>query len=165
MSDLVDISPEANVITINDLLRQTAPDPDLRAAVQRLRNASWDVIIVSAGSSWYIDRILAAAGVEATVYSNPGRLEPGRGLVIEKPTGSPFFSDNVGVDKAAVVRDALARYRRVAFAGDGPPDVEPALLIAPELRFARAYLADELTRRGEAFRPFTRWFEVVEALL
>ena len=34
-----------------------------------------------------------------------------------------------------------ARYDRVAFAGDGPPDIEPALLVPADMRFARGALA------------------------
>ena len=64
---------------IASLLRDTQPDPRLREAVERLRLASWDLIIVSAGSSWYIDRILATAGVHVTIHSNPGRVEPDGG--------------------------------------------------------------------------------------
>jgi 2-hydroxy-3-keto-5-methylthiopentenyl-1-phosphate phosphatase len=147
------------------LLKDTEPDPAFQSTVARLHQASWDLIIVSAGSSWYIDRILAACGVNAAVHSNPGHPRTGRGLVIEKPLGSPFLSTEVGIDKAAVVREALGRYKRVAFAGDGPPDVEPALLVDPELRFARDYLARELQRRGEVFQPFERWSDVVLAIL
>lgn len=148
------------------LLTETAPDPDLAKSIERLRTASWDLIIVSAGSSWYINKILAAAGVDSiVVHSNPGSLEPGRGLVLKKAIDSPFFSKDVGVDKLAVVTDALTRYKKVAFAGDGPPDVLPALKIAPGLRFARAYLAEELQRRDEPFHPFHRWSEIVDHLL
>lgn len=42
-------------------------------------------MIVSAGTSWYIDRVFARHGVCAKVYSNPGRIVPGKGLAIEKP--------------------------------------------------------------------------------
>ena len=154
----------ADEASLAALLKDTEPDPEFQPAVARLHEASWDLIIVSAGSSWYIDRILAARGVNAAVHSTPGRVLAGRGLVIEKPLCSPFLSEEVGVDKAAVVRDALGRYKRVAFAGDGPPDVAPALLVEPELRFARDYLARELQRRGEVFRPFERWSDVVRAI-
>jgi 2-hydroxy-3-keto-5-methylthiopentenyl-1-phosphate phosphatase len=147
------------------LLRDTEPDSQLADAVARLAAASWELILVSAGSTWYIDRILAAAGVHATVYSNPGRIEPGRGLILERATAAPFYSADVGVDKAAVVEDALSRYRKVAFAGDGPPDLEAALLVEPDLRFARGYLAEELRKRGEPFRAFERWSEIADALL
>ena len=77
---------------------------------------------------------------------------------------SPYHSASVGVDKLAVVRRALRVAERVAFAGDGPPDLQPALLVRPELRFARGFLADALRERGEAFRPFSRWSEIAREL-
>lgn len=150
---------------IDRLLRDTKPDPQLADCVRRLETNGWDLIIVSAGSSWYIERIFRAAGVSATIHSNPGQIEEGRGLVLRLPKESPFFSPQVGIDKAGVVRDALKRYKKVAFAGDGPPDVEPALLVAPSLRFARRFLAEALERRGEPYQPYRIWSEVVEALL
>jgi 2-hydroxy-3-keto-5-methylthiopentenyl-1-phosphate phosphatase len=148
----------------DELLEATEPDPALSNAVRRLQAASWDLIIVSAGSTFYIDRVLGRAGVRAIVHANPGRLERGRGLVLEPPQSSPFFSADVGIDKAAVVRDACARYEQVAFAGDGPPDVPAALIVPPGLRFARGFLAEELRRRNEGFRPYTRWSDIAEVL-
>lgn len=148
------------------LLAASEPDPELGVMAKRLEQAGWGLIIVSAGTSWYIDRVLARAGVQAKVYSNPGGIVPGKGLVIEKlAADSPFYSEDVGVDKAAVVKDALGRADVVAFAGDGPPDIHSAMLVKPEYRFARAFLADELRARGENFRPFERWHEIVEALV
>lgn len=149
---------------LDRLLAATRPDPGLRDAVERLDRAGWDVVVVSAGSSWYIERIFEQAGVHLPVYSNPGHIEPGRGIVLELPTGSPFFSPETGIDKVAVVRDALARAGRVAFAGDGPPDLNPSLLVEDELRFARGWLAGELKRLGRAWRPFRRWSEIATAL-
>lgn len=150
---------------LEDLLASTHPDPQFGAAARRLRDAGWDLTIVSVGSSWYIDRILERAGVTATVHANPGAIRNGQGLVLELPRSSPFFSPQVGIDKSAVVRDALARYRRVAFAGDGPPDIAPALLIAPGMRYARGFLAREMSRRNEPFQRFERWSEVVDNLV
>lgn len=147
------------------LLRDTNPDPQLAESVRRLEASGWDLIIVSAGSSWYIEQILSAAGVSATVHSNPGKIEEGRGLVLHLPEESPFFSPQLGIDKSAVVRSALKRYKNVAFAGDGSPDIEPALLVAPSLRFARRLLAQALDERGECYRPYQTWSEVVDALL
>jgi 2-hydroxy-3-keto-5-methylthiopentenyl-1-phosphate phosphatase len=153
--------PEA----LDRLLRDTRPDPQLAACVRRLEVSGWDLIIVSAGSSWYIERILGTAGISATVHSNPGQIVGSRGLVLRLPEESPFFSPDAGIDKAEVVRAALGRYRHVAFAGDGPPDVEPALLVAPSLRFARRYLAQALDELGEPYQPYRTWSEVVKTLL
>lgn len=147
------------------LLEATRPDPGLADAIRRLREGGWEVVIVSAGSSWYIHRILASAGVQVPVHSNPGRIEPNRGLVLELDRESPFFHSLIGVDKSAVVRDALARYERVAFAGDGPPDLEPSLLVEGDLRFARGWLANELKRRQLPYRPYRRWSGIAAALL
>lgn len=151
--------------SLEELLSASEPDPDLADSVARLERAGWELLIVSAGSAWYIDRILQRAGVKAKVYANPGRIVSGRGLVIERlPADSPFYSAEVGVDKSAVVRDALGRAEQVAFAGDGPPDVFPALLVKPELRFARGFLAAELDARKERYQPYSRWSDIAGRL-
>lgn len=147
------------------LIRDTYPDPGLEQSVKTLQSNGWDLIIVSAGSSWYIDRILANHNIKATVHSNPGSIVPGKGLVLRPPRESPFFCPDVGIDKQAVMRDALQRYERVAFAGDGPPDIAPALLAGPELRFARGFLARELSSKQLPFLPFGRWSDIAGLLL
>jgi 2,3-diketo-5-methylthio-1-phosphopentane phosphatase len=151
---------------LEDLLEDSQADPALGASVALLQRAGWELLVVSAGSSWYVERVLRRAGVAATVYSNPGRLENGRGLVLEKlDTSSPYYSATVGIDKSAVVRHALNAAETVAFAGDGPTDLEPALLVRAEFRFARGFLADALRQCGEAFRPFSRWSEIARELV
>jgi len=150
---------------LEELLASSQADPDLGVSAALLRRAGWELWVVSAGSSWYVERVLRRAGVAATVYSNPGRLENGRGLVLEKlDPSSPYHSALVGVDKSVVVKHALHIADTVAFAGDGPPDLQPALLVRPGLRFARGVLAEELRARGEAFRPFSRWSEIAREL-
>lgn len=153
---------EAEVLAVVD---QMELDPGLPAAVAALRRAGWGVVVTSAGCDWYIRRLLAAAGVDVEVHANPGRFEPGRGLLMEKPVGSPYLSENLGVDKARVVRRFLDEGRTVAFAGDGFPDADPARLVPADLRFARGDLADVLGREGLTFRPFDAWSEVAHALL
>jgi 2,3-diketo-5-methylthio-1-phosphopentane phosphatase len=150
---------------LEELLAASEVDPELGASAALLARSGWELWVVSAGSSWYVERVLRRAGVAAPVYSNPGHIEKGRGLVLEKlDPASPYHSPSVGVDKSAVVRNALQVAEAVAFAGDGPPDLEPALLVRPNLRFARGFLAEALRERGEAFRPFSRWSEIAREL-
>ncbi len=78
------------------------------------------------------------------------------------PLESKFLSRSTGIDKLAVVKNAVATSDVVAFAGDGRPDLDPSLLVKPELRFARGWLAETLLQRGETFRPFERWSEIAE---
>jgi 2,3-diketo-5-methylthio-1-phosphopentane phosphatase len=140
-------------------------DPELPASVKQLRRAGWRVVVASAGCDWYIRRLLAAAGVEIEVHSNPGRFEAGQGLLMQMPDGSPYLSQTLGVDKAGVVRRHLAEGRMVAFAGDGFADADAARLVADDLRFARADLAQVMGEEGLPFQPFEAWSEVARALL
>ena len=153
---------EAEVLAVVDRMEL---DPGLKAAVAALAGAGWTVVVTSAGCDWYIRRLLAAAGVEVEVHANPGRFEEGAGLLMEMPAGSPYRCENLGVDKARVVRDHLAAGRTVAFAGDGFPDAEAARLVADDLRFARADLAGVLTREGRPFHPFEVWSEIARVLV
>jgi 2,3-diketo-5-methylthio-1-phosphopentane phosphatase len=151
--------------TLLNLLPQMQLDPDLTEEVATLRAAGWEVVVASGGCDWYIRRLLAERGVTLEVHANPGRFEPGRGLLMQLPAASPYFSPTHGIDKAAVVRAAQRTVRRVAFAGDGNPDLEAAALVPPELRFARSDLARALTRDALPFQPFERWADVSRALL
>jgi 2,3-diketo-5-methylthio-1-phosphopentane phosphatase len=151
---------EADVLRVVDSLE---PDPGLADAVALLKEAGWRVVVASAGCAWYIRRVLQRCGVALEVHANPGRFEAGRGLLMELPSDSPFFSPTHGIDKPAVVRAALAA-GRTAFAGDGLPDLKAARLVEPDLRFARGALAGALRREVLAFRVFGHWSEVARAL-
>jgi len=153
---------EATLLALVDRMEL---DPALPSAVRRLAEGGWQVIVASAGCEWYLLRLLRRAGLALEVHANPGEFSPGRGLQLRLPGHSSFFTRSTGIDKVAVVRDALGRAAEVAFAGDGRPDLAPALLVPGARRFARGWLAGELRARGETFRPFTDWTEIADTLL
>src|SRR5215813_2453579 len=64
---------------LEELLEASEPDPDLAESAAQLQRAGWELLVVSAGCSWYVERALRRAGVTATVHSNPGRLEKSGG--------------------------------------------------------------------------------------
>lgn len=103
-------------------------------------------------------------GVSLRVHSNPGEFLPGKGLVLERPVDSEYYSVEYGIDKRKVVQQALGQYGRVAFAGNGPPDLTAALEAPAELRFARGWLAETLASRGDRFHTYRRWSEIAEFL-
>lgn len=149
---------------IASILGSMQLEPRLAEAVGLLEGSGWKVVVASAGCDWYIRRLLAGAGVTLEVHANPGEYAPETGLAMRLPEPSPFFSAQLGVNKVAVVREALRSAGRVAFAGDGRPDLAPALLVPPELRFARSWLARKLEEIGEPFQRFDSWFEVARVL-
>jgi HAD superfamily phosphoserine phosphatase-like hydrolase len=147
------------------LVGELEPPPGLAAAVHRLQDAGWELQIASAGCGWYIERFLARLGIEAVFHACPGEFIEGKGLVMRPATGSPFASASEGIDKPAVVRAALARDPVVAVAGDSGTDHDGMLLVPPERRFARRWLADALRAEGEGFHAFGQWPEIVDVLL
>jgi 2,3-diketo-5-methylthio-1-phosphopentane phosphatase len=157
-------SIRADLPTVKAVVDRMELDPGLPSALTRLRQAGWDLAVTSAGCDWYIRILLDEAGVRPPVWSNPGRLVEGRGLLMELPPVGPYFSPSLGIDKAAVVREGLARGRLVAFAGDGFPDIDAARLVPAELRFARGDLARALCEEGLQFENFDRWSEIADRL-
>ena len=146
------------------LVAQVEAEPHMAQLVAQLQQAGWEVVVASAGCGWYIERTLQALGVDVEIHANPGRVEPGRGLIMERPIDSPYPSVTHGIDKAAIVREALQQGRVVAFAGDGVPDLAAARLVPGSHRFARHDLRTALERERLEFVPFTRWGDVAAHL-
>jgi 2-hydroxy-3-keto-5-methylthiopentenyl-1-phosphate phosphatase len=147
------------------LLNEMKFDPFFPAALNDLGIIGWKVMIVSAGSTWYIRKLLAKAGIVMEVHSNPGEYNPESGLKISRPEqDSPYYCENIGVDKAAAVKQAKDQIARVAYAGDGRTDIAPALLVPPQFRFATGWLANHLKEEGKEFHSFERWPQIVEIL-
>lgn len=146
------------------MLEEMQVEEGLAEACNCLQREGWSLVIASAGCSLYIERILSRAGVKAVVHANPGELVPGGGLVMKAPQQSPYFTAATGIDKVAVVRHHLEQGFDTAFAGDGRPDLAPALLLPPGRRFARGWLAEELERRREPFVRFERWRDIARCL-
>jgi len=146
------------------LLDEMQIESDLAGKVGLMKSAGWDVVVVSAGCSWYVERLLANAKVELPLFANYARIVDGR-LIMELTPDRPFFSSDVGLDKAQVVQSFKAKGRRVGFAGDGFPDLEAALAVPAEFRFARSDLAEALQDRGQLFRRFNIWSDIVTQLV
>ena len=148
----------------DDLLADMQIEPGLTNLWERLQTDGWSLVIASAGCAFYIERILRRIGVNPIIHANPGEFVPDSGLFMKRPMQSPFYRAETGIDKSAIVKQFLDSGCTTAFAGDGRPDLAPALLVAPEYRFAKGWLADELERRAAPFIRFEHWGEIVDRL-
>jgi len=149
---------------MNSLLARMELDKGIASSCRQLQAHGWGLVIASAGCAWYIERLLAPLGIPDEIHANPGTFSEQHGLIMKPPLGSPFFSLETGIDKTRLVQAALSR-GIVAFAGDGRPDIGPALLVHPSRRFAKGRLAEELEKRDEDFTGFQTWGEMVDKLL
>lgn len=147
------------------LAEQAQLDPALPEAIERLRQKQWDVLIVSAGCTWYIEYLLALHDVQkVTVISNPGRVRPDGVLEMCLPRQSPFFSEELGVDKLAVVRWAQQHFEEVAYIGDSRTDELAARQVPADRRFARGKLAGIFKADRTPFQFVERWSQLAELL-
>lgn len=146
------------------ILTEMQLENGLTDALDRLRHAGWQLVIASAGCAFYIERILLQSSIRAVIHANPGDFIPQKGLFMKLPRQSPFFTVETGINKEAIVKSYLDQGLDTAFAGDGRPDLAPALLVPPKRRFARGWLADELERRSEPFVRFERWRDIAGCL-
>jgi 2,3-diketo-5-methylthio-1-phosphopentane phosphatase len=150
---------------MEDVLTHLELDVGFAESIHNLQHAGWEIVVVSNGCRWYIDRMLARLNLQLQVYSNPGRYTPTHGLQLSRPTDSPFYCEETGIDKALVVRHFLREAKQVAFAGDGRPDLRPALLVPEKLRFAKSWLANQLEAIHENYRRFENWSEIADHLI
>ncbi len=87
------------------------------------------------------------------------------GLLMRPDPQRPFYHPEIGIDKPAVTRAALARDPVVAYAGDSNNDRGGAMLVAPERRFATGWLARKLAAEGVPHVVFSNWPEIAGCLL
>jgi len=139
-------------------------DPDIYSASSRLRADGWEIVVASAGCAWYIEKLFESRGVRFELHANLGLFTPKTGLIMRMPEDPLYVSHELGVNKVAVVREALKQTDHVAFAGDGRPDLVPALMVHPKRRFAKSWLAKRLHEIGEQYVPFDCWSQLPELL-
>lgn len=160
------MEPRAKVL---EVIKDMQAEPRLKSCLTALHSAGWQVVVASAGSLWYINIILETLSVEPgkdlTVHSNPGTYPENGPLLLEAPLSSPFYCAETGIDKLAIVQSYIKKGATVAYAGDGFTDVQAALQVTPELRFARADLAAELQKQNAPYNSFEYWGEVADTLV
>ena len=87
-------------------------------------------------------------------------------IVVMTPNpADPYFHPQSGIDKPAVVRDALARDAVVAYAGDSMTDRTGALLVPPERRFITGWLGRKFAKEGVPHVALGEWPEIADHLL
>jgi len=138
-------------------------DEHASEVIQKIKDSGGEFAILSAGTSYYIDRLLEAKKIsDLKVYSNPGYYQD-RGIHLKPDESSPYYSDVYGIDKAKVVKAFKEQYEKVYFAGDSAPDIEPAKLA--DLVFAKGTLQEMLREQDIPFIPINHFGEVEDELI
>lgn len=121
-------------------------DQHANYVIQKIRENGGEFVIISAGSSYYIQPVLEKEKIdEVKVYSIPGSYK-NRGLFLEIDQESCYYSDQYGIDKVKIVKELKEQYEKVYYAGDSMLDMEACIL--SDVIFAKGKLQALLEDRG-----------------
>lgn len=138
-------------------------DQYLKSFINFVHENNGDFIVLSAGSNYYIERLLEHYEIEnMTIYSNRGVYRD-KGIHFDIDPTYEFYSENHGINKKKVVQHLKSKYKRVCYAGDSKPDYEASLLC--DLVFARGKLIPLLEENNINFFPFDNFSEIKEVLI
>lgn len=144
---------------MEDILRIPLDEGAL-SFVEQVKKQGGKFVILSAGTSYYIERLLKANGVEhVTVHSNPSVYKD-RGIHLQLDETGEFYSPRYGIDKAKVVEYYKKKYEKVYFAGDSQPDIAPSKLA--DVAFAKSQLQEMLRQENIAFVPVDSFFDIAD---
>lgn len=137
-------------------------DPFAKNFIEQVKAAQGDFIIISAGTSYYIDIILKRYNIEdVQVYSNKGIFKD-NGIYFDLDKNSEFYSERYGIDKLLVIQKLKRNYKKVFYAGDSEPDLKPALVA--DVVFAKGELIELLKREKKEYIEFENYSEVWDKL-
>jgi len=147
---------------LNEDILNISFDPFAKAFIEQVKAAGGDFIVISAGASYYIDKVFENYNIkEVDVYSNKG-IYKNNGIYFDLDEHSEFYSDRYGIDKLIIVEKTKANYKKIIYAGDSAPDLPPALI--SDLVFAKGKLVDLLRKEKKEFVEFENFSEVWDKL-
>lgn len=147
---------------LKDILR-IEWDESAHEFIQKVRQCGGEFIILSAGTSYYIERLLKEKGLsDVKVYSNPG-IYKDKGIHLQIDKNSLYYSERYGIDKAKVVEDLKKQYTHVYYAGDSAPDILPCKIA--DMAFAKGNLQEMLRAENIDFVPIKSFKDVATILI
>ncbi|MBX4259341.1 MtnX-like HAD-IB family phosphatase [Clostridium estertheticum] len=146
---------------LEDILN-IAFDPTAVAFIDKVKAAGGDFIIISAGTNYYIDKVLEKNHIEGVdVYSNKSVFKD-NGIHFDLNEHDEFYSDLYGIDKLIVLEKLKVNYKKIFYAGDSTPDLKPALI--SDAVFAKGKLVNLLKEKNKDFIEFENFSEVWDKL-
>lgn len=143
---------------IDEDILKISLDPFAKQFIHNINTAGGDFVVLSAGTSYYINKVLKNSDIkDIKVYSNEGIYkENGIHFVLDEK--SEFYSEVYGIDKELVVRKLKTCYKKVFYAGDSEPDLNPAL--QADLIFAKGELVQLLIDKKRDYIEFHDFSEI-----
>ena len=98
-------------------------DNSADGVIEKIQDAGGEFIILSAGTSYYIEKFLIGKGLsKIKVYSNLGE-DKNKGIHLKVDENKPYYSDVYGIDKGKVNSYLKEKYPYVYYVGDSLSDI------------------------------------------
>jgi len=137
-------------------------DPTAIDFIKQVKAAGGDFIIISAGSNYYIDKVLEKNHIQGVdVYSNKSIFKD-NGIHFDLDEHDEYYSDQNGIDKLIIVEKLKVNYKKIFYAGDSTPDLKPALI--SDAVFAKGKLVNLLKKENKDFIEFESFSEIWDKL-
>lgn len=121
-----------------------------------------NICILSAGCDYYIKRRLSQEGLfDIPIISNHGVYSQG-GIRMIRDLNSPWYCQDVGIDKKKATEHLINDYSVVAYAGDGAFDAPGAK--QADLKFAKRKLAEILEKENIPYYKLSE-FKIIQNCL
>lgn len=139
-------------------LEEVTFDASIVDLVRSCRRRGYKFAIVSDGLRWYIERILARAGVEDVfLYTNTIRERDGK-FEFEFPWHSDE-TPRLATCKPAIMRSIREQGKKIIYIGDGPSDF--AAVRYADVIYAKSKLEAYCRENGLAYQPFTTFSDII----
>ncbi len=137
-------------------------DPFAGEFIKNIEENHGDFIVVSAGTGYYIDKVLKNNDIEdIEVYTNKGIFKD-NGIHFMLDENSEFYSEIYGIDKMKVVSKLKTEYQKIFYAGDSEPDLKAAMIA--DVVFAKGELIDFLKQEHKEFIEFNDFTDIWKKL-
>ena len=161
------LSEEFSLIRIGkdqlaEFLEGVAVDPGLNRLLDTLGKYRVPVAVLSDGIDHFISAVLARNGITGIPIRSNTLEHRGKRLTLQCPHASPDCSCAAAHCKCASAQALSQPGRKTIYIGDGRSDLCPAR--KANAVFAKAALAQALTREAIPFTPFTTLNDVAQTL-
>lgn len=150
--------PEKN---LENLIMQIKIDDNIDKVFSLCNKKNIKLYICSAGNDYYIKKMIGKKleKYNITLVTNNGSYSQNKGLEMKTPSKDyKFYDANIGISKYKLVKSLKDEGCFVVFAGDGPPDFEPAKIA--DVVFARKVLLDKCISAGIVTQQFNSFADI-----
>ena len=114
---------------LNNFICQIRYDNFFRPTAELCQEKKIPMYICSAGCDYYIKELIGQdiKKYNIELITNHGVYDKKHGLRMIAPNeDSPYYDESIGISKKTIVEKLKSEGYTIIFAGDGPPDFEPA---------------------------------------